>query len=238
MSIAEKLTTVAENVPKVYEAGQQAEYDRFWDSFQQNGKRNNYYCAFGGMCWKPETLKPKYKVAPVEDASGDQYAVYMFFHCNRMSGSEIDFRDIADKFDFSNIINASQMFTDSNINYITADFSKATTLNTAFAENWGAKRTHLTLTVSEKCTNYTNTFNNATKLSNLFFTEGSVIARSISLSSSPLTVESMKSVINALKDYSGTGKTYTLTFKANRETMLTDEEKAVATNKGWTLVWG
>ena len=38
MSIAEKLTAIAENVPKVYEAGQKSEYDRFWDAYQNNGK--------------------------------------------------------------------------------------------------------------------------------------------------------------------------------------------------------
>jgi hypothetical protein len=49
MSIAEKLTTVAENVPKVYEAGQQAERERFWGGFQNYGEPQNYYygCSYG-----------------------------------------------------------------------------------------------------------------------------------------------------------------------------------------------
>ena len=34
MSIAEKLTTIAENEQKVYDAGQKSEYDRFWDSYR------------------------------------------------------------------------------------------------------------------------------------------------------------------------------------------------------------
>ena len=46
MSIAEKLTLAAENVPKVYEAGKQAEHDRFWDDIQQFGERKNYENAF------------------------------------------------------------------------------------------------------------------------------------------------------------------------------------------------
>ena len=40
MSIAEKLTKVAENVPKVYEAGKKDEHDKFWDEYQttRNGE--------------------------------------------------------------------------------------------------------------------------------------------------------------------------------------------------------
>ena len=45
MSIAEKLTTVAENVPKVYEAGKKAEYDAFWDKYQNNGKRTQQFVS-------------------------------------------------------------------------------------------------------------------------------------------------------------------------------------------------
>lgn len=60
MSIAEKLTTVAENQQRVYDAGKQAEYDRFWDAYQQNGTRGSYSYAFGGVAWTDETLKPKY----------------------------------------------------------------------------------------------------------------------------------------------------------------------------------
>lgn len=64
MSIAEKLTTVAENVPKVYEAGQKAEYDRFWDIFQENGKRTNYTSAFCYGGWTDDTYNPKYTIRP------------------------------------------------------------------------------------------------------------------------------------------------------------------------------
>lgn len=58
MSIADKLTTVAENVPKVYEAGKKAEYDRFWDTYQQNGERTAYTYAFYG--WYDDVYNPKY----------------------------------------------------------------------------------------------------------------------------------------------------------------------------------
>lgn len=62
MSIAEKLTTVAENQQKVYDAGKQAEYDRFWDVYQANGTRTNYYQAFQHDFWNDDNFHPKYPI--------------------------------------------------------------------------------------------------------------------------------------------------------------------------------
>lgn len=59
MSLADKLTTVAENIPKVYQAG----YDSFWDSYQNNGTRKNYHHGFRGEGWKT-SFKPKYDMQP------------------------------------------------------------------------------------------------------------------------------------------------------------------------------
>ena len=60
MSIADKLQTVAENQQKVYDAGKQAEYDRFWDLYQDNGNRADYRYAFAGHGWNDDTFNPKY----------------------------------------------------------------------------------------------------------------------------------------------------------------------------------
>lgn len=50
-----------------------------------------------------------------------------------------------------------------------------------------------------------------------------------------LTVESLLSLLNALKDYSGTDTTKTLRLSSASIGKLTDEQKAIAINKGWTL---
>ncbi len=47
-----------------FEAGKQAEYDAFWDSYQSNGNRQDYSCAFSGNAWTEETFKPKYDIVP------------------------------------------------------------------------------------------------------------------------------------------------------------------------------
>lgn len=45
-----------------YEAGRQAEYDRFWDAYQDNGKRNQYVYAFAQVGWTDSTYAPKYPI--------------------------------------------------------------------------------------------------------------------------------------------------------------------------------
>lgn len=71
MSIADKLTTIAENEQKVYDAGKKAEYDKFWDNYQMNGDRKIYSCAFGAMtmttggsgdAWTDDIFYPKYDI--------------------------------------------------------------------------------------------------------------------------------------------------------------------------------
>ena len=69
MSIAEKLTAIAENVPKVYEAGQKSEYDRFWDAYQNNGNVVEGYGMFCGNQWTDETYQPKH---PIKVSLGTQ----------------------------------------------------------------------------------------------------------------------------------------------------------------------
>lgn len=64
MSIAEQLKRVYDKTPEVYEAGRQAEYDDFWDKFQNNS--NPTYCKnqFSGKGWSYNTFYPKYDIKP------------------------------------------------------------------------------------------------------------------------------------------------------------------------------
>ena len=80
MSISEKLTTIAENEQKVYEAGKQAEYDRFWDNCQDYGKLNYYKMAFAGRVWTEKTFKPKYDI--ISPNSSSSMFQESFINCN------------------------------------------------------------------------------------------------------------------------------------------------------------
>ena len=50
-----------------------------------------------------------------------------------------------------------------------------------------------------------------------------------------LSHESIMKLLGILKDYAGTGTTHTLTLGTTNLAKLTDAEKAIATNRGWTL---
>jgi hypothetical protein len=52
-----------------YAAGQQAEYDRFWDTFQNKGKRVNYKYAFWNTFWNNTTYNPKYPIVCSEEGA-------------------------------------------------------------------------------------------------------------------------------------------------------------------------
>lgn len=62
MSIATDLQQIAENVPQVYAAGKQKQYDDFWDTYQDYGNRINYSSAFAGYGWTDSIFNPKYPI--------------------------------------------------------------------------------------------------------------------------------------------------------------------------------
>lgn len=82
MTIAEKLTTIAENEQRVYnagynagkalnydegyDAGKQAEYEEQWNIIQgTNGSRTNYAYGFAGKGWTSANFKPLYNITPI-----------------------------------------------------------------------------------------------------------------------------------------------------------------------------
>ena len=60
MNIADKITQIAENEPKVYEAGKKAEWNAFWDIITNYGQRTDYYRAF--CYWGAEYIRPNRKI--------------------------------------------------------------------------------------------------------------------------------------------------------------------------------
>lgn len=52
-------------------AGKKSEYDRFWDTYQRNGNRNDYpnsYGAFSGYSFNFDNFYPKYDICPEGNA--------------------------------------------------------------------------------------------------------------------------------------------------------------------------
>jgi hypothetical protein len=237
MSIAEKLLTIAENAPKVYDAGKQDEYSRFWDAFQNKGERTFYWYGFSGYGWTNETIKPKYKVRFSRNANSD--ANGLFYRCGGNNydgtpGSCIDFSTIQHMFDFSYLIGSTDMFNSCYMVNINIDISNWTAATRTFAQTYGGYVDNITIKMGDKLTSVTNMFQSC-KATNITFTEDSIIAcKGLDFSSCPLTHDSLMSIVNALQDKNAIGATGNITFGATNVANLTDAEKAIISQKGWS----
>ena len=253
MSIADKLTTIAENEQKVYEAGQaqgeEAMLDAMWEAIQSGGQRTTYNSSlFDETTFTKKTFKPKYDIRPTgancymwtQKAVPDKEKIRTEGQVNMIELEKE--RGIA--FDFSNVQNFMAAFSGGLFSHLsTIDLKSATTLAMIFYGGYlsGAYNDLMIKRIERLICYDTNNFVNGNCFDYQYSIEyigfEGVVATSIDLKDCPLTVESINKLFACLKDYSTLGGTYTVTLKADRENMLTAEEKAVATNKGWTLVW-
>ena len=88
---------------------------------------------------------------------------------------------------------------------------------------------------SENATYFNSVFVDCSSLENLTFASDAVISNNLVLFySNSLTVDSIMNVIAVLKDYTG-GTARILQLGATNLAKLTDEQKAIATNKNWVL---
>lgn len=226
MTTAEKLTKIAENVPKVYEAGQIAEYDRFWDIYQENGLRKNYNYFGAGSGWTEENFKPKYPVVT-------NYAYMMFAYTGL---TNIDCSEI----EFSTGANMQYTFYNQNIlkSVTNLDCSNITSLPQTF-QNARSIETIELLNLKNDCT-FNNTFQNNTQLTNLKLIDCE-IGQDVSFQwSENLTAASLLSILTALsKDGTvATGKT--IIFAAESGEVINADEACVeqstlAKNAGWEI---
>lgn len=231
MSIAEKLTTIAENVPKVYEAGAKSEYDRFWDAYQSNSSGfgygvKPYYYAFAGSGWNDDTFKPKYNIK----MRYSNISAFSYFEGTDL----INLLKVAGvTLDTSEATSLSGLFAYSTVARIpTLDFRKASSLSNVFYECKSLLYVEKML-VGEKNTFSTNTFYGCNELIEIRF-EG-VIASDISLSHcGKLSYDSVDNIIDTLSDLTG-GTAKTITWHSTVLDNLTVEQYTKITNKNWKL---
>ena len=100
MTLAEKLTAIAQNQQAVFDAGAQSEYDRFWDAYQNKGNNKYYLYAFAGNRWNDTTYNPKYPITP----TGNSQMMYI------MSG--VTDTKVPIDLDAENVTNCTNMFKD------------------------------------------------------------------------------------------------------------------------------
>lgn len=229
MNIAEKLTTIAENEQKVYNAGYEkgkaeggGETEDFWGQFQNYGARTNYQYAFANTGF--EVINPPYGFENLTNASqmcsgckAEEIVIYnsktaswdsAFFNCQnllRIKGH------IA--FPPSTVTKYMCRACEKLKEFESLDVSELSIANTQFVE----------------------AFSLCSALEEIRFT--GTISCNVKFSYSPnLSHDSLMSIINALTDYSEdtSGTTHKLTIGTTNVSKLTDEEKDTIYQKGWT----
>ena len=223
MSIADKLTTIAENEQKVFDAGAREEWNHFWDNYQNGGQRSGYMFGFT-QGWTDRLFRPKYDLN-VDDA-------YYMFAWARITDLAARLEELSIAFDTSKVKRFQYMLMKSAITRMPPiDLSGTESFLQGFYE--ASALIEATLIGGNVITNWDNTFYNCYNLTNL--TVDVVIAGAINFSWSPkLTRASLLSVLNALKDFSN-GYKRACTLGATNLAKLSDADKAIATRKGWTL---
>jgi hypothetical protein len=238
MSIAEKLSTIAENEQKVYDAGyDKAEQDKdleTWKILTGNGTRLRYERAFYG-CSFPKDYSFVKPVTP-------KYCERMFYDMKGQFPKNVDFSNVT----------ALSGSNESNMTFAIFAWSvNATYLcdmklqaPMAYVSTWAyckAVKTIEKIRVKKE-TQFLGgaiglPFLKCDALENVTF-EG-VIGQNLSLSSSSaLSYASLKNIISCLYDFVGNGETVTrtLTLHATAKARLTEDDVKAITDKGWTLV--
>ena len=231
MSIADKIETIAENVPKVFEAGKKSQYDMFWDNYQENGQRTSYNGAFAGNCWTVETFQPKYNIHP-------RFLQYGFWN-NTINKDLVQLlANINISLDTSNCANISMAFQYSKFTRIgVIDCSAITSSMSGVFGNATNLETIDKLILTENV-GFSGWFTSCAVLKNLTI-EGTIGKNGFSVADSPLlTKESLTSIINALSTTTS-GLTVTLSKTAVNNAFETASGLADgSTSPEWTSLTG
>ena len=242
MSLQEKLTKIAENTPKVYdagiEAGKKAERDAFWEVFQRGGARTNYSGAFSRGSFNYDNLYPKYDIAP----TGDTPQLFYDWSYGNCKGSlKQRLEECGVRLDTSKCTTLFNAFAYTSMTEIpTIDLSGITASNGThgiFSNGWDNLITIEKIIVTETTLFNNNIFQYDRGLINVIF-EGVIGQNGLSLQwSTKLSHESLMSILNCLQDKSNdtSGTEWVVTLGADNIAKLTNEEQQIAYTKGWNL---
>lgn len=239
MSIADKLVTIAENQQRVYGAGKEQGYQNGYDNGMSEGWQVGHTVGY-------DSGKADGITEGIEQGKTQEY--WRFWNIHQQEGNRRNYPSgfagscwtdetynppypIIINSSASSLFNSNSQITTTKVP-ITID---STVNNTAVFNGCTRLKTIVSLKVTERVIGYTSWFNGDTALTNITFTEDSVIAANIAFPDSPLNKASFQSVVNALSP-TITGKTVTFK-KTAKEAAFTDEEWAglIATKSNWTF---
>jgi hypothetical protein len=217
-----------------FDAGKKEQYDMFWYLYQQAGSRTNYEGAFAGHGWTTSTFKPKYNIVPTD-------SFYMAFRKTSITDLYDSLQKAGVRMDISAVNNMQYAFYNSWLERICeldcSSVNNASVFNQCFA-SCTKLVTIDKLKLATTSGTFSSVFDNTPMLENIVI-EGEINRNGLNFkSSTKLTHDSLMSIIGALADYSKdtSGTSWTLTLGATNLAKLTDAEKAIATEKGWSLV--
>lgn len=218
MTREEKVLQLKQDFDEVYEAGKQAEYEAFWDAYQENGNRTDYRHAFAGKGWTAEIFKPKYDIRPKADGS------YMMFYFSEISGDLVQMLEDCDVYlDFSGVnVWAQYTFCQSKITRLgIIDLHNATVLASTFS---GTPLHTIDELVVSKTTRFDGAFNDCVDLENLTIS-GTIGQSGLNLQwSTKLSEASIRSIIYHLDLTEGSpARSITLSLTAVNKAFETSE---------------
>lgn len=211
-----------------YEAGKLAEWSEFWDTYQENGSKKLYNAAFSSAAWNDKIFKPKYDIRPEQMTGTFQYTGII----NLID--DLEKHNV--KLDTSNCTYFLQTFQGAYITHYPAiDMSKSK--NSSYTFGSEAKVVKIEKLIVSKSTPFINTFISARALEEITI-EGTIGQNGFNVQwSNKLTHDSLLSILNALEDKTSDNSetTWTIGLGPINIAKLTETEKEIATQKGWTI---
>lgn len=238
MTVAEKLTLIAENEPKIYGKGKADYADEFWDTLQQNGTRTDYSRCFTG--WIKEMkpfFKPKYDML-VKNANN------MFTYNKAIEDLPSVCEEQGITLDFKQCTNFSTAFYGSEMLRIgTVDTTAASTLAETFCNCAKLQTIDLLILKEDGSQTLSNKpFVGCSSLENITVS-GTVGSSGLSFADCPgLTAASLASILTALSKDSTTASGKSITFAKANKTAIEADESALAQynaalSAGWTIAF-
>lgn len=215
---------------EVYEAGKKAEWNEFWDEFQQKGNRVAYNSAF--LLWTDKLFYPKYDIRPTN-------AVQAFAQLGVANLTQ-RLKDCGVVLDLSGCTSMSETFAYSTIltHIPTVDCTSAASVRYIFANDRALVEIEKIVLKEDGSQDVTFTLNNCNKLEKVVI-QGVIGSGNISAgASTKLNRDSIVSIINALSP-TASGQTTTLSKTAVEtafgSTTSTEWSALVATKSNWTI---
>ena len=233
MSAGEKYTTLNEKkIPAVYEAGKRAGQDDLWLGILNT--RKNFEGQFKD--WQLEYMRPPIKIELVAKGSANQTfrgnALLKIVEAAYVDFSQLETGSSNTEGIYYTFYNCSSLeeVEDIGIGAVNDVYGFSNTFN-----NCSNLHTIGKLTIAAS-TRLVNVFNYCSSLANIDFA-GIIGTNGLNFQWSPLSHDSLMSIINALDDKSAdtSGTAWTVTLGEDNLAKLTADEQKIAKDKGWNL---